>query len=115
MCAASTAREQTAYYVKVLKEEKVTLNGQVWNHMEYTVPIGATDFTYSNYFLGIPGKGAIQILFFTTSPLFEAQRPAIGKAVATLRVGTGLPSGVPRPVVKRVIVAPAAASAVVDT
>jgi hypothetical protein len=75
--------------VKVMKEEKLPINGQTWSHIEYGVPLAGNNFVYSNYYISIPGKGTAQILFFTTDALFEAGRPAMEKVVATFTVGEG--------------------------
>lgn len=70
--------------VKIGIEEKVDVNGRSWNHIIYGVPIGGTDFTFSNYYLTVPGTGMVQVVFFSPDSTFAGVLPDIEKVVASL-------------------------------
>jgi hypothetical protein len=70
--------------VKIGIEEKVDINGRSWNHIIYGVPIGGTDFTFSNYYMTVPNKGMVQVVFFSPDANFAAVLPDIEKAVSSL-------------------------------
>ncbi len=75
--------------VKIGLEEKVDVNGRSWNHIVYGVPIGGTDFTFSNYYTTIPNTGMAQVVFFSPDANFAGVLPDIEKVVASLNFSGG--------------------------
>ncbi len=72
--------------VRTLKDQKVTLNGQTWHYIEYTVDIYGSLFRYGNYYRSIGSEGSIQMVFYTTDSTFESLRRQIGEISQTLKV-----------------------------
>lgn len=70
--------------VRIDKEEKSDINGKSWNHIVYGVPIGGTGFTFSNYYMTIPEKGMVQVVFFSPDNTFQPSQVEIDKVVGTL-------------------------------
>lgn len=79
--------------VKIGVEEKVDVNGRSWNHIIYGVPIGGADFTFSNYYMTVPGTGMVQVVFFSPDANFAGVLPDIEKVVSTLAFGSTASGG----------------------
>lgn len=72
--------------VKIGVEEEVAINGHTWNHIVYGVPVGGADFTFSNYYMTLPGAGMAQVVFFTPDTGFATALPTIESVVNSVRV-----------------------------
>jgi hypothetical protein len=73
--------------VRIDKEETSDINGRKWNHIVYGVPIGGAGFTFSNYYMTIPDKGMVQVVFFSPDTSFQPSQVEIDKVVGTLALG----------------------------
>jgi hypothetical protein len=69
----TTARSSASLEgVRVLRESKRVLNGQVWNQIEYSMKIADTRFFLLNIYKSEKGKGTAQFLMYTAAESPEA-------------------------------------------
>ena len=69
----ANARSQASLEgVRVLRDSKRVLNGQVWNQIEYSMKVADTRFFLLNIYKSEKGKGTAQFLIFTAAESPEA-------------------------------------------
>lgn len=74
--------------VKVLSDSGASIDGHEFGKIEYATNVDGIDITYTNYMSKFDGEGSVQLVFFTSTDMFEQMQGEIAEVVAGVKIGS---------------------------
>lgn len=71
--------------VNIIAESSSVIGGKKLSKIQYQLLLGELDVTYFNYYGGIKGKGAVQLIFFMETAFVSEKLPDIAEVLAKVK------------------------------
>lgn len=72
--------------VNIVSESSSVIGGKKLSKIQYQLMLGELDVTYINYYGGIKGKGAVQLIFFMETAFVGEKLPDIAEVLAKVKI-----------------------------
>lgn len=72
--------------VNIIAESSSVIGGKKLSKIQYQLMLGELNVTYINYYGGIKGKGALQLIFFMETALVNEKLPDIAEVLAKVEI-----------------------------